>query len=131
MPTVAISGGFTVLHEGHTRLIEAAAEYGNVIVILNSDDWVKRKYGKVVRPWSARAEVLMALKYVHSVILAYDDDGTVCETLKKMKPDYFANGGDRKKGNTPEVKICSDCGIKTLWNVGGGKIASSSEILRK
>lgn len=129
MPIVAISGGFSVLHKGHTRLIEAAAEYGSVVVILNSDEWIERKYGYRVVDWASRAEVMMALKYVHNVILAYDSDGTVCETLKHLKPNYFANGGDRKKDNTPEVELCKSMGIKTLWNVGGGKVASSSEIL--
>ena len=130
MPTVAISGGFTAVHKGHCRLIEKAADYGNVVVILNSDEWVKRKYGYVPQDWASRAEVLFAMKYVHNVILARDDDGTVCKTLKHLKPDYFANGGDRKEENTPELLICRDLGIKALFNIGGEKVASSSSILR-
>ena len=46
-----------------------------------------------------------------------------------VKPDYFANGGDRKTDNTPEMTVCEEEGIQLLWNVGGGKIQSSSTLV--
>ena len=58
-----------------------------------------------------------------------DDDGTVCTTLRHIKPVIFANGGDRGDTNTPEVQVCQELGIEMLWNVGGGKIQSSSELV--
>ena len=39
---------------------------------------------------------------------------------------YFANGGDRGKGNVPELDVCRELGVTMLWGVGGGKIQSSS-----
>ena len=57
-----------------------------------------------------------------------DTDGTVCEALRRIKPDYFANGGDRKTNNTPEMDVCEELGIEMLWGVGGGKIQSSSTL---
>ena len=39
---------------------------------------------------------------------------------------YFANGGDRKVDNVPEVKMCKHLDVVMLWGVGGGKIQSSS-----
>ena len=44
-PTVIVSGGFDPVHAGHIRLIRAAAEHGNVIVIANSDEWLFKKKG--------------------------------------------------------------------------------------
>ena len=41
----------------------------------------------------------------------------------------FVNGGDRTNSNTPEKKLCEELGIKMLWNVGGGKIQSSSDLV--
>ena len=128
MAIVAISGGFTILHHGHIRLIKAAREYGKVIVILNSDDWQMRKYGKIIMPYEQRAEVLQEIKGVLDVLSVNDDDGTVCKTLEVLRPDFFANGGDRTAQNTPELKLCCDLGIKTIFNVGGDKVASSSEL---
>ena len=69
------------------------------------------------------------MKGVHTVVEADDDDGTICETLRKYKPDVFANGGDRTVGNTPEMKVCEELGITMLWGVGGGKIQSSSDLV--
>lgn len=40
---IALSGGFDPIHSGHVRMILHAAEYGDVVVILNSDDWLMRK----------------------------------------------------------------------------------------
>ena len=37
IPTVAVSGGFDPIHKGHVQMIEEASNYGQVIVILNSD----------------------------------------------------------------------------------------------
>lgn len=131
MSIVAISGGFDPLHFGHIRLIDQAADMGNVVVILNTDEWLMRKKGFIFMPWEHRQEILLAMRNVHNVIIARDDDDSVCETLKYLKPDYFANGGDRTSRNTPEIQLCNDLGIKMLWGVGGKKIASSSALAKK
>lgn len=126
---VAISGGFDPVHVGHIRLIHDAALKGDVVVILNSDEWLMRKKGFVFMDWLSRAYILRAITGVHDVIPVDDSDGTVCEALKTLRPDYFANGGDRTAQNTPELTLCCDLGIKTLFNIGGEKIASSSELV--
>lgn len=128
--TIAVSGGFIALHAGHIRLLREAAFYGNLTVILNSDAWQERKYGKVIVPYERRAEVLWAIKYVGNVVQALDDDGTVCKSLEYIRPDYFANGGDRMPDNTPELLLCAELGIRPLFGVGGEiKLGSSSEIM--
>ena len=129
--TVAVSGGFDPIHVGHIRMIREAAEHGDVIVIANSDEWLLRKKGYVFMPWKERAEIIQSIKGVAAVFQADDDDDTVTESLLRLKPDIFANGGDRKQQNTPEMKVCDDIGIEMLWNVGGGKIQSSSELVAK
>ena len=129
--TVAVSGGFDPIHVGHIRMIREAAEHGDVIVIANSDEWLLRKKGYVFMPWKERAEIIQSIKGVTAVFQADDDDDTVTESLLRLKPDIFANGGDRKQQNTPEMKVCDDIGIEMLWNVGGEKIQSSSELVAK
>ena len=71
------------------------------------------------------------IKGVRMVVDVNDDDNTVCEALTRMQPDVFANGGDRKETNTPEMSLCDKLGIELLWNVGGEKIQSSSWLLKK
>jgi D-beta-D-heptose 7-phosphate kinase/D-beta-D-heptose 1-phosphate adenosyltransferase len=112
-------------------MILAAGEYGDVIVVANSDSWLFRKKGFVFMPWDQRKEILEALKGVVRVEWVDDRDETVCEALRRLKPTYFANGGDRKSNNVPEVATCEEMGIEMIWNVGGDKIESSSGLVDK
>ena len=131
MKTVAVSGGFDPVHVGHVRMIQEASHHGEVIVIANSDAWLRRKKGYVFMPFEERAEILMSIKGVIEVYQALDDDNTVCESLRDIAPDYFANGGDRKSNNTPEMDVCDRLGIEMLWSVGGEKIQSSSDLVKR
>lgn len=129
--TIAISGGFDPVHIGHVKMIEEASKLGGVLVILNSDEWLMRKKGYVFMPWKERAYIMGNIKGVIAVTNVDDSDGTVCQALSRHRPDAFANGGDRKNNNVPEVALCEKLGIKMIWNVGGGKIQSSSDLVNK
>lgn len=130
--TVAISGGFDPVHIGHVRLIQEAAAIGDkLIVILNNDHWLTKKKGAPFMPESERVEILKAINGVDEVILTNhgpdSEDMSVCDTLREIKPDIFANGGDRFDDNIPEAVLCKELGIDTVFNVGhGGKVQSSS-----
>jgi D-beta-D-heptose 7-phosphate kinase/D-beta-D-heptose 1-phosphate adenosyltransferase len=127
--TVMVSGGFDPIHVGHVRMIREASRHGYVIVVANSDDWLFRKKGYNFMGFKERKEILMAIKGVIEVLPVNDEDGTVCSALRHLQPTYFANGGDRTSTNTPEKAVCEELGIKMLWNVGGQKIQSSSELV--
>jgi len=130
-PTVMVSGGFDPVHAGHIRLIRAAADHGDVIVIANSDEWLFRKKGFVFMDFDSRAEILNAVKGVVIVDSVDDSDGTVCDAIYRHKPTYFANGGDRGRNNTPEQSVCEELGVELLWGVGGDKkLASSSDLVQ-
>ena len=131
-PTVMVSGGFDPVHAGHIRMIREAARHGDVIVIANSDDWLFRKKGFIFMEYEKRIEILNAIKGVILVDSVDDSDGTVCEAIRRLKPTYFANGGDRGKTNTPEQSVCEEIGVQLLWGVGGEeKVDSSSELAKK
>ena len=110
-------------------MIQEASQYGEVIVIVNSDDWLMRKKGYIFMPFKERCEILQGFTGVRETSAVDDTDNTVCEALRRIKPTYFANGGDRKNNNTPEMDVCEAEGIQLLWNVGGGKIQSSSTLV--
>jgi D-beta-D-heptose 7-phosphate kinase/D-beta-D-heptose 1-phosphate adenosyltransferase len=83
--------------------------------------------------WAERAEILIALRCVDSVIEITDLDGTCAQTLAKVKPDIFAKGGDRTgpdKMPQAELDVCRELGISVVYGVGGGKIQSSSKLVR-
>ena len=94
IPTIAVSGGFDPVHRGHVQMIREASQYGNVLVILNSDEWLIRKKGYKFMSFEERAYILGNIKGVTIVTSVDDSDGTVCKALERFKPDAFANGGD-------------------------------------
>lgn len=123
---IVISGGFDPIHPGLIAMIEGAAEYGEVHIVLNSDDWLVRKKGFFFQPWTDRKKILEA--YTPHIHMVDDTDGTVCEALRRIKPDYFGNGGDRTSLNTPEMNACEELGITPVFELGGGKYNSSTAI---
>tara|TARA_A100001015_G_scaffold69395_1_gene76861 strand:+ start:231 stop:980 length:750 start_codon:yes stop_codon:yes gene_type:complete len=137
MITVVISGGFDPIHVGHLRMIEEAKNIGDrLIVILNNDDFLNDKKGFAFMPQDERAEIIKGFKYVDEVVISIDQDSTVVKTIemiqKKQKIDIFANGGDRKnEDDIPESEICKKHNIKMIFNVGGEKIQSSSDLVKK
>ena len=98
---IMVSGGFDPVHVGHIQMIEEASRWGTVIVVINSDAWLMKKKGYVFMPWKERAYIMGNIKGVSVVTAVDDSDGTVCRALEYHRPDAFANGGDRKKENTP------------------------------
>jgi len=135
---VAVSGGFDPAHIGHVRLFQKAKKLGDkLVVILNNDNWLLAKKGYVFMPQNERQEILEALACVDEVVLTKHPknpkDMSVCRELLKIKPQIFANGGDRYPKNIPgpEVKICRKIGCQMIYNVGrGGKIQSSSWLVK-
>ena len=132
---VATGGGFDPLHEGHIRLFKAAKELGDVLVVmLNSDDQVKKKKGTTFYPTQEeRKEIVESIRYVDQVIIDPGKDTTCEEALRLVKPDILAKGGDRVPGAMPEIelKVCEELGIKIVYNVGGEKVQSSSWLLKR
>lgn len=136
LKVVAVSGGFDPVHIGHVRMFKTARKLGDeLVVILNNDNWLKKKKGYAFMPEKERKELLENIRWVDKVVLTghleNSNDMSVCRELEKIKPDIFANGGDRKLDNIPEVGVCKKHHIKMVFNIGqGGKVQSSSWLLK-
>jgi D-beta-D-heptose 7-phosphate kinase/D-beta-D-heptose 1-phosphate adenosyltransferase len=134
---VAVSGGFDPLHIGHARLFKEAKKLGDkLVVLLNNDNWLMQKKGYVFMPQKERKEIIESLACVDKVVFTRHPrnpkDMSVCRELSEIRPNIFANGGDRKLKNIPEVATCRKIGCAMVFNVGrGGKIQSSSWLLLK
>lgn len=127
-PYVVVSGYFDPIHKGHIEYIAKAKELGLVILILNTDEQAIIKKGKPFMKFEDRLAVTEALRNVFIVVPSIDTDGTVCETLRFLEPDYFAKGGDRFSTEIPEAKVCQELGIQMVDGLGQ-KIQSSSWIV--
>ena len=134
---VAVSGGMGPIHIGHIRLIQAAKKLGDkLVVILNNDNWLKKKKGHIFMHQEERKEIIEAIKGVDEVILTghkpNPGDMSVSKELAKIRPDIFANGGDKTPTNILEAPVCKKIGCEMVFSVGqGGKIQSSSWLLAK
>ncbi len=132
---VSVSGGFDPLHIGHIKYFKAAKQLagnkGRVILILNTDEFLLKKKGYVFMSYNERKELLQAIKYIDKVVRCRDKDQSVCKTLTSVHPDIFAKGGDRTLDNILEKEICEREGIEMKFGVGGGKLQSSSWLVKK
>ena len=126
--TVAVSGYFDPIHVGHLEYLELAKKIGDyLIVIVNNDFQVSLKKGKSFMNENDRVEIVSAIRCVDEVFLSIDEDSSVCKSLEHIKPDIFANGGDRKLDEIPETKVMKKYNIKMVDGLGK-KIRSSSDL---
>ena len=128
MKVVVISGYFDPIHVGHLEYINMAKKLGDkLVVIVNNNYQCELKKGKPFMDEKDRVIIVSNLKNVDEVFLSIDKDKTVCASLEKIKPDIFANGGDRKNYEIPESVICKKYDIKIIDGLGE-KIRSSSDL---
>ena len=65
-----LSGGFDPVHIGHLAMIKEASKLASdVIILLNSDNWLKRKKGKPFMVETQRAQILEEFESVSKVII--------------------------------------------------------------
>ena len=135
---ILVSGGFDPIHEGHLDLINNASKLGNVIVIVNSDQFLLSKKGYAFMNQEERLKIVKNIKNVNYACLSIDKDFTVNKTIDQLvkggnfKISSFANGGDRKSSrDIPEAEICKKHGIKLIFDIGGKKVQSSSFLTQK
>lgn len=129
---VAVSGYFNPLHAGHLVMISKAKKIGDkLVVIVNNDYQVKLKGSVPFMSLADRVKIIKALRDVDEVFVSIDKDPTVCKSLTHIKPDIFANGGDRKSiGDIPEYSVCQKHGIKMVDGLGK-KIRASSVLIAR
>lgn len=136
MTVVVVSGGFDPLHVGHLAYFEEARKLGDyLLVIVNRDEFLIRKKGYAFMPLEDRRRILRELRGVDEVVASIDEDQTVCATLRmlcavpSMRPNVFANGGDRASIDSPERPVCEELGIRMVDGLGA-KVRSSSELVK-
>ncbi len=131
---VCTSGPFDPIHPGHASCICDSKQYGDTLVIIvNGDTFLKNKKGRHFMDHATRCHIISYLRDVDYVIpFEIENDQTVREALKKLKPHVFTKGGDRiDESSIPEWGVCMEYGIKVISGVGKSKVWSSSDFLRE
>ena len=134
MVTVVVAGGFDPLHVGHLRHIREAKLLGtSLTAIVGPDEFLIKKKGYIFMSLRDRMEILASIRWVDDVVVAIDMDGTVAETLRELRPQIYAKGGDRVSDvDMPEneIKACQEIGCQIVYGVGK-QIRSSSKLVEE
>ena len=130
---VLVTGGFDPLHSGHIAYFKEAKKLGDQLVVgLNSDDWLTRKKGRPFMPFEERAAIIKELACVNDVIRFNDDDDTARNAIGHILATtvdnvVFANGGDRTNTTTPEYATYGNYpSVEFAFGIGGANKANSS-----
>ena len=99
MSKVLVCGTFDLLHSGHIALFKEAAKMGEVIVIVNTDDFPMRFKGKqTIMNLKERMETISAIKYV-SVVDVNIGSEDMKPIIEKYNPDIILRGSDWSDDN--------------------------------
>lgn len=92
---VMASGVFDILHTGHIHyLTEAKALGDELIVVVATDNTVRKNKHEPITPEKMRLEIVQALKPVDLAILGKEND--MYSVVLEIKPDIIAIGYDQK-----------------------------------
>ena len=125
-------GGFDPLHIGHLRCILETAEMAKTdnakaVIVVNGDGFLTRKKGRPFMKEGERAEIISGLRGVDAVVIWDDGTQNCIGAIELLRPSLFTKGGDRAAPeDIAEWDVCNRIGCRVQFNVGGGKIQSSS-----
>lgn len=124
---VFTNGCFDILHIGHTRLLNKAKSFGDILIVgLNSDSSVKKIKGKhrPVISENERAEVLSAISSIDFIVKF--SQPTPYQLIKKIMPDVLVKGADWKS-----KKIVGSEFAKKVVRIPLAKGRSTTKIIEK
>ena len=91
----------TLIHHGHVRLLHKAAQFGDVVVALTSDEEVKKKKGYTPElTFDERREILLAMRDVKEVVSC--PWLITNEFLEQHHCDFLVHGADNSNQIPPE-----------------------------
>ena len=125
------NGAFDLLHVGHVRYLQGAAQEGDVLVVAVNDDASVRALkgdGRPVLAAEARAELVAALRCVDYVVIF--PELTVGPLLEALRPDVHCKGADYTVESVPEREIVKAYGGRTAI-VGDPKDHSTRDLLAR
>jgi rfaE bifunctional protein nucleotidyltransferase chain/domain len=125
------NGCFDILHVGHTRYIEAAAQEADLLIVaINDDDSVRtlKGHGRPILPARDRAALVAALRWVDFVVVF--PELTVGPLLEALRPDVHCKGTDYTVDSVPERDIVNGYGGR-IAIVGDPKNHSTQALLQR
>ena len=130
--TIAFANGcFDLLHVGHVRYLQAAAQEADLLIVaINDDDSVRtlKGEGRPILKAADRAELVSALAPVDYVVIF--SDSTVGPLLETIRPDVHCKGTDYTLDTVPEREVVRAYGGR-IAIVGDPKDHSTRDLLAR
>jgi len=130
--TIAFANGcFDVLHVGHIRYLQGAANEADVLVVgVNGDESVRQLKGdgRPVMSETERAEIISAIRGVSYVTIF--GERSPARLIGDLKPDVHCKGTDYTADSVPEAEVVRAYGGRVAI-VGDPKDHSTTELLKR
>ena len=129
--TIAFANGcFDLLHVGHVRYLQAAAQEADRLIVAVNDDAVAglKGPGRPIMPATDRAELVAALRGVDYVVIF--PEPTVTPLLLLLRPDVHCKGTDYTEETVPEKDIVRGYGGRVAI-VGDPKDHSTRDLVAR
>lgn len=114
MSTVYLSMSTDIIHGGHMNIIEKAAELGDLIVGVLTDDVVASYKRFPLLAYEERVKIIQGIKGVSKVVP--QDTLSYRKNLEELKPDYLVHGDNWKEGFQSSIRAEA---IEVLASYGG------------
>jgi D-glycero-beta-D-manno-heptose 1-phosphate adenylyltransferase len=129
--TMAFANGcFDLLHVGHVRYLQGAAQEADRLIVAVNDDTVAgaKGPGRPILPAADRAELVAAMRGVDYVVIF--PEPTVTPLLQLLQPDVHCKGTDYTADTVPERDTVRAYGGRVAI-VGDPKDHSTRELLAR
>ena len=129
--TMAFANGcFDLLHVGHVRYLQGAAQEADRLIVAVNDDEVAggKGPGRPILPAADRAELVAALRGVDYVVIF--PEPTVTPLLQLLRPDVHCKGTDYTADTVPERDTVRAYGGRVAI-VGDPKDHSTRDLLAR
>ena len=122
---VFVSGHFNILHPGHLRLLRAAKEYGERLVVAVESD---RLAGVAAHlPETLRLEGVQSHGLVDEAFII---DEPIADIIGRLRPDVIVKGKEHEARHNPELAALQDYGGRLVFS-SGETLFSSLDLIRK
>ena len=131
MTRVMASGVFDIIHPGHISYLSQAKSYGDeLVVVVASDDTVRREEHEPITPDYMRAKIVEALKPVDRAIVGYST-GSIFDVVREIGPDVIVLGFDQHFDEEKLKKDLKDNGLGDIRVVRATETADDLNATRR
>lgn len=114
MSIVTCNGCFNGIHPGHLFFLGFARGQGDELVVgINSDEYIRCKKGYDPIPEARRIKDLMDLAFIREVVVFNEPDPR--EFIRRVCPNAHCTGAEYSNGTCVEEGVCRELGIRLVY----------------